>query len=954
MATVGFYLVTIKAKDVSLRQAAADFISLVRGGERVDKKESTAIKKKTSWSPRDACIPAAKFFPGVTLGCTHSSGREEKEEFHCADGAPPNAPMEVAANRAMEMLSQRFAVPGIVDLETKLSWFTPLAEYAAEKNLPQEIQDRISATIKAMKDAARANEQATQDRLLAGTKTLLKKVVWSFDPSDSLPAQKIGELGEYFLREKGPQYTENTKELLARGFKLFGLNGTVQPALRLKAASSAVETELRQNPAARSGLDEEFFVRGNIGSKPIYDKSIAGIGYDSEHGLSIALDRESEKSDQSRAASRGQIKASLFSAGDALWVREGLGKSPQHESGEIGSFLVHGNHVFVVLHYSSSSPTPPSLLRLSAETGLKEWCKAFSNLRRIGQLCAAGNDQLCLAAVDATTQSEKIIAVSMADGSVTWSYSLPEERERCRGICTPPGIIVVATSIPKSGVSESALPSDAEAWSHGVLYGLDAATGKTLWASGVGPRQELGFSSLVSDGRCAFYADDSAVHAFTLEGDRMWQSNAILGEKDRYDPRRRDDDYLGLTLTGSGVILMTVPGEGIRALRAQDGQELWRHTETQIRSSCSIGTNGVAYFFSATKLVALDSVTGNLLYETELPDGSWASGMGAPTCASNGMVLFPMSSYPHRGDRSVVSIYAMDAKNGTVAWSLPLRVERARHCLSPSGDLFLIGGYDAFFGSCTSQIFRVDAQCGTPAGSWPMENHDCSSTSCLPLNPRGGFKRFVANFREGNIDRAQLARLAPALTDEANLPSHVHGIIRGHQLLKNAREWAEPTIGMGDTAKYRGLQWRLVMAYGGMELILRSLLPKSASGGLGRREIEPLLERLRLPACPRLESPSLDRASLNEWLIEQDEDAVLDFLQMEKGDRACFNLWLFERKPVGTWPEAVLLAKALRNATAHGALSPSKVESWGLAPAITVLADALFQIDSAVFAVLGE
>ena len=173
-------------------------------------------------------------------------------------------------------------------------------------------------------------------------------------------------------------------------------------------------------------------------------------------------------------------------------------------------------------------------------------------------------------------------------------------------------------------------------------------------------------------------------------------------------------------------------------------------------------------------------------------------------------------------------------------------------------------------------------------------------------------------------------------------------------MLKNAREWAEPTIRMGDTAKYRGLQWRLVMAYGGMELILRSLLPKSASGGLGRREIEPLLERLRLPACPRLESPSLDRASLNEWLIEQDEDAVLDFLQMEKGDRACFNLWLFERKPVGTWPEAVLLAKALRNATAHGALSPSKVESWGLAPAITVLADALFQIDSAVFAVLGE
>ncbi|MEG4279053.1 hypothetical protein QUA62_16470, partial [Microcoleus sp. MON1_C1] len=37
------------------------------------------------------------------------------------------------------------------------------------------------------------------------------------------------------------------------------------------------------------------------------------------------------------------------------------------------------------------------------------------------------------------------------------------------------------------------------------------------------------------------------------------------------------------------------------------------------------------------------------------------------------------------------------------------------------------------------------------------------------------------------------------------------------------------------------------------------------------------------------------------------------------------------------WANATMLAKALRNATAHGALSPSKVEDWRLKPAMKIL-----------------
>jgi hypothetical protein len=143
------------------------------------------------------------------------------------------------------------------------------------------------------------------------------------------------------------------------------------------------------------------------------------------------------------------------------------------------------------------------------------------------------------------------------------------------------------------------------------------------------------------------------------------------------------------------------------------------------------------------------------------------------------------------------------------------------------------------------------------------------------------------------------------------------------------------------------------MAYSGIELLVKSLAA-TGKGGLGPAEVDVLISKLSLPAFDALPSPSLERQSIKDWIEELDHDAVLDFLKTDKGDRSQIQSWLFDQKPCSSWTDALLLAKALRNCTAHGALSPNKVEQWGLGEAFKQLPNALFKIDAAIFEVLGS
>jgi hypothetical protein len=61
------------------------------------------------------------------------------------------------------------------------------------------------------------------------------------------------------------------------------------------------------------------------------------------------------------------------------------------------------------------------------------------------------------------------------------------------------------------------------------------------------------------------------------------------------------------------------------------------------------------------------------------------------------------------------------------------------------------------------------------------------------------------------------------------------------------------------------------------------------------------------------------------------------------------------RYPLGSFPQYGYQARnaTIRRQVAHGALSPKKVEQWGLAEAFKQLPQALFKIDAAIFEVLG-
>jgi hypothetical protein len=130
----------------------------------------------------------------------------------------------------------------------------------------------------------------------------------------------------------------------------------------------------------------------------------------------------------------------------------------------------------------------------------------------------------------------------------------------------------------------------------------------------------------------------------------------------------------------------------------------------------------------------------------------------------------------------------------------------------------------------------------------------------------------------------KLGYFADSLANNPQAPSHVHGLIRGHELLKNAKAWSTPTIGSGKSAKFRGLQWKLVMTYNGMELLIKSLLQKPGTDGLREDDLSLVLAKLPLPELEPLNPPSLKRKSLATWLVELDKDAVIQFLQKHQGE----------------------------------------------------------------------
>ena len=149
----------------------------------------------------------------------------------------------------------------------------------------------------------------------------------------------------------------------------------------------------------------------------------------------------------------------------------------------------------------------------------------------------------------------------------------------------------------------------------------------------------------------------------------------------------------------------------------------------------------------------------------------------------------------------------------------------------------------------------------------------------------------------------------------------IHGIGRGHRLLRNAEKWTRPVAGSGadETRAARGQQWRLVMAYAGFEIFAKTMLGNFAvQGGPG---VYDFLEALGNFSDGLISIPAGRRLPKGK-----SSDEMLDFLRTHKGDRAQLERWFgtatVKQGSVG-WSrkEAIDLARIVRNLTAHGILS---------------------------------
>jgi len=160
------------------------------------------------------------------------------------------------------------------------------------------------------------------------------------------------------------------------------------------------------------------------------------------------------------------------------------------------------------------------------------------------------------------------------------------------------------------------------------------------------------------------------------------------------------------------------------------------------------------------------------------------------------------------------------------------------------------------------------------------------------------------------------------------------GLSRGHALLKQAVEWDQPFIGRQQQPNQldgvRGSLWRYVMAFSGWERAARSVIWDGTNQTWFKQSSLACLYDHSTTLAPPWPNREQAPANLKQWLASSmDEQHPLpEFLALGDG-KADFVRWLLgESHQLHPW----VVLSCLRNVVAHGALSPTKAQQWGLAP----------------------
>ena len=172
------------------------------------------------------------------------------------------------------------------------------------------------------------------------------------------------------------------------------------------------------------------------------------------------------------------------------------------------------------------------------------------------------------------------------------------------------------------------------------------------------------------------------------------------------------------------------------------------------------------------------------------------------------------------------------------------------------------------------------------------------------------------------------------LLNQNKIRSRIGGINRGARLVFSAAGWKKPTIGDGDgSAMARGVQWRMTMAWTGLELLCDSLFPR-----INNCEADILLEWCQLLGlamiAKEIRVPRGLKRSAKIRNLWREEVEILEFLDVRGGKpRRSLDAWWVKQTPIADYVAALQAARAIRDVTSHGLLSAHRVEKFGLVSA---------------------
>jgi hypothetical protein len=223
----------------------------------------------------------------------------------------------------------------------------------------------------------------------------------------------------------------------------------------------------------------------------------------------------------------------------------------------------------------------------------------------------------------------------------------------------------------------------------------------------------------------------------------------------------------------------------------------------------------------------------------------------------------------------------------------------------------------------------------------------------------GDWQRFLDRHGGWQSDRASRNTIENRLkrfgVADADLDTTLVALSVGHALLLAGVGWSSPSAGPGGkAAAARGAQWRLAMAWGGFESSIKACTGTIEGTRFPHKALKAFVSALSFAedSVPELRRPK-KTALMEKWLSSYDS-GTLRFLHVGVDDKKTLEAWIRgDKGTAGDLASQIHLARILRNATVHGALSATKVQQLGLVEPLQSLVELIAQVDQKLFAVLA-